>query len=145
NYASTLRVQKHRKAKQEHKRKARQLKEARQQLKRVRRANKRAKRLAQPAPVLSVEPSHLQAQNERADLRVLQWIRLGFIQASSDTDSERLEAMIRGGYVIPGEAESQTYKLSGQGLQLLAQLRRRVSRAPEEHQQSHSRVIGLGS
>src|SRR5262249_11982420 len=43
-YASTLRVQKYRKAKQEHKRKARQLKDARLQLKRVRRANKRAKR-----------------------------------------------------------------------------------------------------
>src|SRR5262249_54035191 len=128
-YASTLRVQKYRKAKQEHKRKARQLKDARLQLKRVRRANKRAKRLAQPAPVLSVEPSHLQAQNDRADLWLLKRIRLGFEQDSRD--SERLEAMIRGGYVIPGEAESQTYKLSGQGLQLLAQLRRRVSRAPE--------------
>ena len=126
-----LRVEKYRKAKQKHKRKARQLKEARQQLKRVRRAYRRAKRLAEAAPVLSVTPSQLQAQNDRADLWLLQWLRLGFIQGSSDTDSERLEEMIRGGYVVPDAAEPQTYKLSGQGLQLFGQLKKRVPHALE--------------
>ena len=48
------------------------------------------------------------------------------------SDSDRLEAMTRGGYVVHDEAESQTHKLSGQGLQLLGQLRKRVSRAPED-------------
>ena len=119
-----FRVQKFRKAKQEHTRKVRQLKEARQQLKRVRRANKRAKRLAQPAPVLSVTPSHLQAQNDRADLWLLQRIRLGFQQKSED--SKRLEVMIKGGYVVPNIAESKTYKLSERGLRLIGELKRRV-------------------
>lgn len=128
-YASMLRVQKHRKARQELKRKARQLKDARQQLKRVRRANKRARRLVQAIPVFPATPSQLQAQNERADLQLLQWIRLGIEQEARD--SERLEAMIRGGYVVPDAAEPQTYKLSGQGLQLFGQLKKRVPHAPE--------------
>ncbi len=124
-----LRVEKHRNAKKDRKRNALQLKDARQQLKRVRRANKRARRLAQATPVFPAKPSQLQAQNERADLQLLQWIRLGFEQETRD--SERLEAMIRGGYVAPDTAEPQTYKLSGQGLQLFGQLKKRVPHALE--------------
>jgi hypothetical protein len=119
-----LRVEKHNKAKKDRKRNALQLNDARQQLKRVRRVSKRAKRLAQASLVLSVTPSQLQAQNERADLQLLKLIRLGFEPELSD--SARLDAIIKGGYVIRDEAESQTYKLSGQGLQLLGQLRKRV-------------------
>jgi hypothetical protein len=95
----------------------------------LRRADKRAKRLAQATPVLSVKFSQLQAQNEKADLQLLQWIRLGFEQES--WDSGRLEAMIRGGYVVLDAEQPQTYKLSGQGLQLLGQLRKRVHHALE--------------
>lgn len=126
--ASMLRVQKHRKAKQSQLLNARQLKDARQQLKRVRRANKRAKRLAQAAPVRPVTPSQLQAQNDRADLQLLKWIRLGYELEARDSD--RLEAMIIHGYVIPDPKEPETYKITGQGLQHLRELRTRVGRGP---------------
>lgn len=121
--ASMLRVEKHRKAKKDDERKRLQLKNARQQLKRVRRATRQSERIlaAQSTAKLGVE-----VQSEMTDFRLLQWINLGFVQAASDTDSDRLKAMIRGGYVVQDKAKSQTYKLSGKGLQLLGQLRRRV-------------------
>jgi hypothetical protein len=127
--ASMLRVEKHRKANKERERNALQLKDARGELKRKRRANRRAQRPAQAAPVLSVTPSQLQVQNERADLQLLKLIRLSFEPEPSD--SARLEAMIREGYVLRDEAESQTYKLSGKGLQLLGELKKRVPHALE--------------
>ena len=129
--ASMLRVEKHRKANKDRERNALQLKDARGQLKRVRRAHKRAKRLAPVRPDLPATPAKLKAQTERADLSLLQSIRLGFKEASIDPNSERFKTMIRGGYVVTDKPEAQTYKLSGKGLQLLGQLRRRVWRARE--------------
>lgn len=127
-YASMFRVQKHRKAKQKEQQNLRQLKDARLQLKRVRRANKRARKLAQTAPVLHLTPSQLQAQNDRADLQFLKWIRVGFeVEAK---DSERLQVMIRDGFVVPDPDEPQAHRLTGQGLQRLKVLRQTIGRGP---------------
>ena len=126
--ASMLRVQKHRKANKDHERNALQLKDARAKLKRVRRAKKRARKHAQATPVVPVTLSQLQTQNDRADLRLLQWIRLGYEREAGD--SYRLEAMIGDGYVVPDAEESETYKLTGRGLQHLRELRKRVYGGP---------------
>jgi hypothetical protein len=125
--ASMLRVEKHNKAKKDRKRNAIQLKDAREELKRARRNRRRVKRRDEKLALSAAGPvtqSQLQSQNERADLQLLKLIRLGFEPELSD--SARLDAIIKGGYVICDEVESQTYKLSGQGLQLLGQLRKRV-------------------
>ena len=130
-YASMFRVQKHRKRKQKERQNLRQLKDARQKLKRARRKRGRdkrqAERLAQAAARL-LTPAQLQAQNDRVDLQLLKLIRIGYEVEAGDSD--RLEAMIKNGYVVPDEAESETYKLSGQGLRRLAELRKRVGRGP---------------
>jgi hypothetical protein len=119
-----LRVEKYRKVEADRKRNARQLKEARQQLKRVRRANRRAQKLVRDGQRPPITPSKLQAQNDRADFRLLQWVKLGLIETLTDTESKRLEVMIKDGYVLPAK---QTYRLSGKGLRLLGELRKRVS------------------
>jgi hypothetical protein len=130
-YAAMFRVQKHRKVKQKRRDNLLQLKNARAELKRARRKRRREKRQAErlaQAAVRPATPSQLQAQKDRADLQLLKWIRVGYEVEAKDSD--RLEAMIRNGYVVPDEAESETYKLSGQGLRLLAELRKRVGRGP---------------
>jgi hypothetical protein len=127
-YAAMFRVQKHRKGKQKKRDNLQQLKKARLHLKRVRRADKRAKRFAQAAPVRPVTPSQLQAQNDRADFRLLRLIRLRYEVEAGDSD--RLEAMIKDGYVVPDETEPNTYKPSRLGLRRLAELRTRVGRGP---------------
>jgi hypothetical protein len=104
------------------------LKEARQQLKRVRRADKRAKRLVQVIPALPLTPSQLQARNDRVDLWLLQWIRSEHEPESKD--AERLERMIRDGYVVSHRKEPLTYNLTRRGLQHLRELRERVDRGP---------------
>jgi hypothetical protein len=127
-YAAMFRVQKHRKGKKKRRDNLLQVKNARLQLKRVRRVNKRAKKLAQVRRALAATQAQQHAQNDRADLQLLRWIRLGYeIEAR---DSDRLEAMIRNGYVVPDEAESQAYKPTRQGLLLIAELRKRVGRGP---------------
>jgi hypothetical protein len=126
--ASMLRVQKHRKANKDRERNAIQLKEARRQLKRKRRAYKRLQKLIRITPASPLTPSQLQAQSDRADLQLLKLIRIGYEVEAGDSD--RLEAMIRNGYVVPDDAEPNTYKLSGQGLRHLADLRKRVGRGP---------------
>lgn len=127
-YASMFRVQKFRKAKQKRRDNLQQLKKARQQLKRKRRAYKRLQKLIRLTPAPPLTPSQLQAQNDRDDLRLLRWIRVGY--EVEVRDSDRLEALIRNGYVVPDEAESHTYKPTRQGLLLLAELRKRVGRGP---------------
>lgn len=127
-YAAMFRVQKHRKGKQKRRDNLLQLKNARLQLKRVRRANKRAKKRAQVRPVLAATQAQQQAQNDRDDLRLLRWIRLRYEVEARDSD--RLEAMLRNGYVVPDEAEPQTYRPTRQGLLLIGELRKRVGRGP---------------
>jgi len=130
-YASMFRVQKHRKRKQKERQNLRQLKDARQELKRARRERRRDKRqaekLAQAAARL-LTPSQLQAQNDRADLQLLKLIRLGYEPEA--TDSERLEAMIRNGYVVPDPEEPQAHRLTGQGWDRLKVFRQSVGRGP---------------
>jgi hypothetical protein len=94
----------------------------------VRRANKRLQKLTRVTPAPPLTSPQLQAQNDRDDLRFLRWIRLGYEVEARDSD--RLEAMIRNGYVVPDEAELQTYKPTRQGLLLIAELRKRVGRGP---------------
>lgn len=45
-------------------------------------------------------------------------------------DSERLQVMIRDGFVVPDPEEPQAHRLTGQGLQRLKVLRQRVGRGP---------------
>jgi hypothetical protein len=126
--ASMLRVEKHRKVETDRIRNVRQLKDARQQLKRARRANRqqiqKLKRDRQQPPITQ---SKLQAQNELADFRLLQAVWLDMIETPADTDDpERLDVMIVGGYVLPPERTSETYRLSRDGLLLLGELRKRT-------------------
>jgi hypothetical protein len=136
--ASMLRVEKYRKAESDRIGNARQLKGARQQLKRVRRATKKAQRLAlanQPPPVT---PSKLQAQNDLADFRLLQSVWLDMIETSADADDpERLKEMIKSGYVLPPDAESETHRLSREGLLQLKELRGRTSKPPIVRRPTH--------
>ena len=130
--ASMLRVEKHRKANKDRERNAIQLKDARQQLKRVRRANRQAQRLIRDSQPPPITLSKLQAQNDLVDFRLLQSVWLDMIETPADTDDpERLDVMIIDGYVLPPAAESDTYHLSGQGLQLLGQLRKRTGTLKE--------------
>lgn len=125
--ASMLRVEKSRKAKKDRKRNALQLKDARKELKRVRRVNRKAERLVHDSPAPRVTPSKLQAQNDLADFRLLQAVWLDMIERPADTDDpERLDVMIIGGYVLPPEGTSETYRLSRDGLLLLGELRKRT-------------------
>lgn len=126
---SMLRVEKHKKAKKARKRNALQLKDARKASNRARRKRRiekgQAEKLAQAAPLSA---SQIQAQNDRADLPILKWIRLGF--EVEGKDSERLETMIRDGFVVPDLEEPNTYKITGRGLLYLKELRKRVGRGP---------------
>ena len=130
-YAAMFRVQKHRKGKKKRRDNLLQLKDARAELKHARwkrrREKRQAERLAQAA-ARAATPSQLQAQNNRADLWLLQQIRAE--DEPEPKDAERLERMIRDGYVVPDEAESGTYKVSGKGRQRLKELRESVDRGP---------------
>lgn len=127
-YAGMFRVQKHRKGKQKKRDNLRQLKEARLQLRRKRRAYKRLQRLTRVTPAPPLTQSQLQAQNDRANLQLLKLIRLDYELEAKDSD--RLEAMIKDGYVIPDPDEPGTYKITGPGLQRLRDLRTQVGRGP---------------
>jgi hypothetical protein len=129
--ASMLRVEKHRKATKGRRRNALQLKDARAELKRARRKRRREKRQAERLAKAAARPatsSQLQAQNDRADLQLLKLIRLRYEVEAEDSD--RLEAMIKDGYVVPDETEPNGYKPTRQGLRHLAELRTRVGRGP---------------
>jgi hypothetical protein len=117
--ASMLRVEKHRKANKDRERNVLQLKDARHKLSRLRRKKRREDKLSKDALELSVTRS-----NELAILRLLQRTSLGFVKASLESDSELLEAVLREGYVAIDPNEPQTYKLTGQGLQLFGKLKR---------------------
>jgi hypothetical protein len=129
--ASMLRVEKHNKAKKDRRRNALQLKDARAELKRARRKrrreNRQVEKLAQ-ASARPATPSQLKAQNDRADLQLLKWVRLGYELEA--IDSARFEAMIRDGYVIRDPEEPETYTITGQGLQRIKVLRQSVGRGP---------------
>ena len=124
--ASMLRVEKHRKGKSDSLRNARQLKDARQQLKRVRRSNKRIQRLERDSQRPPITPAQLQAQNDKADFRLLRFVNLGMVEKPTDTDSERLDRMVEEGYVRTSASESEPYRLSGSGKKLLGELRKRI-------------------
>lgn len=129
--ASMLRVEKHRKGKSKRLHNVRQLKDARLQLKRVRRANKRSAKLDQKNQRPPLTDAQLKERSDRADFRLLQSVWLHIVETPADMDDpKRLDEMIKDGYVLPPDAESETYRLSGQGLRLYGELKKRTARPP---------------
>jgi hypothetical protein len=129
--ASMLRVEKHNKAKKDRRRNALQLKDARAELKRARRKRRREKRQAEKLAQAAARPAtsaQLKARNDRADLQLLNWVRLRY--ELETIDPARLEAMIRDGYVVPEPEEPQAHRITGQGLQRIKILRQTVGRGP---------------
>ena len=124
--ASMLRVEKHRKAEADRLRNRRQLKVARLQLKRVRRANKKAQRLAQKSQPRPLTNAQLKARKVETDFRLLRSVWLEILEPE---DIKRLGDLIKDGFVLPPDTESETHRLSTQGFTLYTDLKKERRKA----------------
>jgi hypothetical protein len=128
-YAAMFRVQKHRKGKKKRRDNLLQLKDARAELKHARRKRRKEKRQGEQiaqAAARGYTFSQQTASNVRADLWLLQSVRSDSIE---DADSGRLEAMANCGWVM-FDRESGTYKISGNGLQIIGEWKKRIYIGP---------------
>jgi hypothetical protein len=127
--ASMLRVDKYNEAKKARRQNALQLKDARKQLKRVRRRRRKEKRQEEQIAQAAARGYTFSQQtnsNVRTDFWLLQSVRSGSIE---DADSGRLEAMVNCGWVM-FDRESGKYKISGNGLLLIGEWRKRIYSGP---------------